>query len=71
MYRLFSQIRDNMKNQFWAVVWAGLRNKRVWADYEQLLRRVFLSFYGQKINIEIVLKHLRVSTEKLNRIKVN
>ena len=25
----------------WAVVWAGLWNKRVWADYEQLLRPVF------------------------------
>ena len=33
----------------WAVVWAGLWNKKVWADYEQLLRPVFLSFYGQKI----------------------
>ena len=25
----------------WAVVWAGLWNKRVWADYEQLFRPVF------------------------------
>ena len=32
----------------WAVVWAGLWNKRVWADYEQLLRPVFSLFRGQK-----------------------
>ena len=25
----------------WAVVWAGLWNKRAWADYEQLLRLIF------------------------------
>ena len=25
----------------WAVVWAGLWNKRVWVDYEQLLRPIF------------------------------
>ena len=51
----------NMKNQFWAwaVVWAELWNKRVWADYEQLLRPVFLSFYGQKINLNFVWKYFR------------
>ena len=38
----------NMKNQFWAVVWAGLWNKRAWADYEQLLRPVFSLFQGKK-----------------------
>jgi hypothetical protein len=41
-----------MKNQFWAVG-CGLGwtvKKKVWADYEQLLRPVFLSFHGQKIN---------------------
>ena len=32
----------------WAVVWAGLWKKRVWADYEQLLRPVFSLFRGQK-----------------------
>ena len=32
----------------WAVAWAGLWNKRVWADYEQLLRPVFFSFSGPK-----------------------
>ena len=37
----------NMKNQFWAVGWTVL--KKVWADYEQLLREVFLTFCGQKI----------------------
>ena len=25
----------------WAVVWAGMWNKRVWANYEQLLKPVF------------------------------
>ena len=33
----------------WAVVWTGLWNKRVWADYEQLLRPFFSLFRGQKI----------------------
>ena len=60
-----------MKNQFWALVWAGLWNKRVWADYEQLLRPVFLSFYGQKINLNFFKVYCRVCTEKLHRIKVN
>ena len=40
----------------WAVVWAGLWNKRVWADYEQLLRPVFQFFYVQKINLKFFLK---------------
>ena len=31
----------------WAVVWAGLWNKRVLANYEQLLRPVFSLFRGQ------------------------
>ena len=31
----------------WAVVWAGLWNKRVWADYEQRLRPVFSLFRSQ------------------------
>ena len=31
----------------WAVVWAGMWNKRVWADYEQLLRPVF--FWVKKL----------------------
>ena len=26
--------------------------KKVWADYEQLLRPIFLSFHGQKIQFE-------------------
>ena len=40
----------DMKNRFWAVGcglgWAVL--KKVWADYEQLLREVFSTFCGQK-----------------------
>ena len=35
---------QNMKNQFWAVCWTV--KKKVWADYEQILRPVFLSFHG-------------------------
>ena len=41
----------DMRNRFWAVGcglgWAVL--KKVWADYEQLLREVFSTFCGQKI----------------------
>ena len=40
----------DMKNRFWAVGcglgWAV--GKKVWADYEQLLREVFSTFCGQK-----------------------
>ena len=32
----------------WAVAWAGLWDKRVWADYEQLFKPVFSLFRGQK-----------------------
>ena len=41
----------NMKNQFWAVG-CGLgwtEKKKVWADYEQLLRPVFLVFMDKKL----------------------
>ena len=38
----------------WAVVWAGLWNKRVGADYENLLRPIFVSIYGQKFNVFLV-----------------
>ena len=50
----------------WAVVWAGLWNKRVWADYEQLLRPVFSLFRGQKILKKSFWKHYSVRTEKLH-----
>ena len=40
----------DMKNRFWTVGcglgWAV--GKKVWADYEQLLREVFSTFCGQK-----------------------
>ena len=40
----------DMKNRFWAdgcgLGWAV--GKKVWADYEQLLREVFSTFCGQK-----------------------
>ena len=34
----------------WAVAWAGLWNKRVWADYEQLFSSVFSIFHGHFLN---------------------
>ena len=40
----------------WAVAWAGLWEKRVWADYEQLLRPYFSLFRDQKIYFLIFLK---------------
>ena len=47
--RLVGHFYD-MKNRFWAVGcglgWAV--GKKVWADYEQLLRDVFSTFCGQK-----------------------
>ena len=55
-----------MENQFWAVAWAGLWEKRVWVNYEQLLRPVFSHFRGQKKNLKIVWKHYSVRTEKLH-----
>ena len=44
----------NMKNQFWAGLGsqAVLVKKKFGADYEQLLRPVFLCFHGQKINLK-------------------
>ena len=52
------------------LVWAGLWNKRVWADYEQLLRPVFPLFRGQKNILNFFWKHHSVRTEKLQRKKV-
>ena len=49
----------------WAVVWAGLWNKRVWADYEQLLRPVFSLFWGQFF-FKFHWKHYSIRTEKLH-----
>ena len=39
----------DMENRFWAVAWAGLWEKGVWADSEQLFWVVFSIFHGQKI----------------------
>ena len=50
----------NMKNQFWTVC-SGLGwtvKKKGWADYEQLLRPVFLSFHGQKINLKFFFENI-------------
>ena len=48
----------------WAVIWAGLWNKRVWADYEQLLRAFFFHVLGVKTFF--FWKHYSVRTEKLH-----
>jgi hypothetical protein len=42
-----------MKNQFWAGLGsrASMVKKKFGADYEQLLRPIFLCFHGQKINL--------------------
>ena len=59
-WEIFTQIREQMSgpenfmiwkinSELWAVVWAGLWEKRVWADYEQLLRPGFFHFFGVKI----------------------
>jgi len=52
------------------LVWAGLWNKGVLADYEQLLRPVFSLFRDQKRNLIFFWKHHSVRTEKLHRKKV-
>ena len=55
----------------WAVVWAGLWEKRGWVDYEQLLRPVFFNFWGSRFFFsKFFLKHHSVLTEKLHKIKV-
>ena len=64
-------IKWKFNSGLWAVVWDGLWNKRVWAYYDQLLRPVFLSFYGQKINLKFFWNYFRIRTEKLDRRKVN
>ena len=69
--RCLVQRFHNMKNQFWAVVRAGLWNKKVWADYDQLLRPIFYAFMDKKLIQIFFWKYIRVRTEKLHRIKVN
>ena len=54
----------------WADAWAGLWEKGVWADSEQLFWVVFSIFHGQKkIFFEFFL-HCSVRTEKLHKIKL-
>ena len=50
----------------WAVVWAGLWNKRVWANYKQLLRPVFSLFRGQKKILKFFWKHSSNHTKKIH-----
>ena len=61
-----------MKNQFWAGLGsrAVLWKKKFGADYEQLLRPVFLCFHRQKINLNFFWKYCSIWTKKLHRIEV-
>ena len=62
-------VTDKWKLNFglWAVVWAGLWDKRVWADYEQLLRPVF-SLKIREVGNRILLAILwNMSTQKYGR----
>ena len=54
---------------FWAL-WAArpLLKKRVWADYEQLLRVFFSCFRGQQI-LEFFFEYCSVRTKKLHKMK--
>ena len=54
----------------WPVAWAGLWNKRVWADYEQLFWAVFSIFHGQIIIFFNFFLHCSVRTEELHKIKL-
>ena len=47
--------------------WLAVLKKRVWADYEQLLRVVFSCFQGKKMLLE---KLCTVSTKKLHEMKL-
>ena len=48
---------------------AVLKKKRLWADYEQLLRVAFSCFQGQK-NVTFSKKQCSVSTKKLHNMKL-
>ena len=62
----------NMKNQFSAGLGsrAVLVKKKFVANYEQLLRPVFLCFHRQKNDLIFFWKYCSVRTVKLHRIKV-
>jgi hypothetical protein len=48
----------------------GNTEKKLGADYEQLLRAVFSCFHGQKIGFIFLKKKSTIRTEKLHKIKV-
>ena len=54
----------------WAVAWAGLWEKGVWDDSEQLFWVVFSIFHGQKNFFFDFFLHCSVRTEKLHIIKL-
>ena len=58
-------------SEIWAGFWlVGNTEKKIWTDHEQLLRVVFLCFYGQKKYFLFFWKHCSVRTKKLHRIEV-
>ena len=48
----------------WAVAWAGQWEKRIWADYEQLLSPVFFTFSGSKQYFEFFFENTIASALK-------
>jgi hypothetical protein len=54
----------------WAVAWAGLWEKGVWADSEELFWVVFSTFHGQKKIFFNLFLHFSVRTKKLHKIKL-
>ena len=60
----------NRKNQFWAALAAGQYcEKKLGADFEQLLRPGFLWFHGQKLFLNFW-EYCSVRTKTLHRINV-
>jgi hypothetical protein len=54
-----------------AVAWAGLWEKGVWADSEQLFWAFFSIFHGQKKKKKIIFfLNFSVSTENLHKINL-
>jgi hypothetical protein len=48
----------------------GNTEKKIWANYEQLLRAVFSCFHGQKKGLKFFLRYCSVRTKKLHKMEV-
>ena len=59
------------ENEIWAGFGqVGITEKKMRADYEQLLRMFFLCFQGQKNNLKFFKNYCSVHTKKLHQIKM-